>query len=234
MTINSSFISKNEIAYWDIDLEKINSLYFAHFYQSLSEENKIRASAFSREKDRNLFVTAHYVLDRILKDVFKIHSHTHINQYGKPYIQDHPIQFNISHTENRVLLGFSHQPIGIDIEKMIELTDLDLLIEHSMHPDEISILNTFDPSQKIQLFYDLWTKKEAVVKAMGIGLGKELNSFSLKSIQEDSSWSAFELTIDSRYSAAIATQITSCSIKGYQLTLNSSGLDVKSLSRLIR
>lgn len=228
MTVNSSFMSKNEIVYWDIDLEKIDSSYFEHFHQSLSKQNKTRASSFSREKDRNLFVTAHYALDRILQDIFDINPHILIDMNGKPYIQDHPIQFNISHTENRVLLGFSHQAIGIDIEKKIELNDLDLLIEHSMHPDEISILNTYDPSQKMQLFYGLWTKKEAIVKAMGIGLGKELNSFSLKSIHEDRSWSAYELTIDGRYSAAVATQSTCCSINGYELILT-PGLDDKSL-----
>jgi 4'-phosphopantetheinyl transferase len=233
MTVNSSFISKNEIAYWDVDLEKIDSSYFAHFYHSLSVQNKTRASLFSREKDRNLFVTAHYALDRILKEVFDVSPNILIDKYGKPYIEDLPIQFNISHTEDRVLLGFSHQAIGIDIEKMIELPDLDLLIEHSMHPDEILIINACNPSKKLQLFYSLWTKKEAIVKAMGTGLSTELNSFSLNSINENGSWNTYELAIDSRYSSAIAVQDTCCSIIGYQLVLTASEID-ESLSRLIR
>jgi 4'-phosphopantetheinyl transferase len=234
MTINSLLELKNQILYWDLDLESIDSSYFAHFYHSISDQDKKRASLFAKENDRNLFITAHYALDSILKDVFHISPIILVDQYGKPFIKGHPIQFNISHTENRVLLGFSQNAIGIDIEKITALPDLDLLIEYSMHPDEIYFLNAQEPLHKLQLFYRLWTKKEALVKAMGIGLGKELSSFTLKSTLEDDSWNAYEISINDRYSAAIATQISCCSIVGYQLTLTPSGLGNKSLSRLIR
>ena len=234
MTINSLLELKNEVLYWDLDLGSIDSSYFAYFYQSISDQDRTRASSFAKEKDRNLFIAAHFALDSILKDIFQIPPIVLVDQYGKPFIKDHPIQFNISHTENRVLLGFSQQAIGIDIEKIIALPDLDLLIEYSMHPDEIYFLNVQEPLQKLQLFYRLWTKKEALVKAMGIGLGKELSSFTLQSTLEDDSWNAYEIAINERYSAAIATQISCCSIAGYQLTLTPSGLDERSLSRLIR
>jgi phosphopantetheinyl transferase len=93
---------------------------------------------------------------------------------------------------------------------------------------------TLDPSQKTRLFYSMWTKKEAVVKAIGIGMRKELNSFSLNSLAKDTSWKIFELAIDNRYSAAIATQNTASSIVGYQLSLPTTALDVRRLSRSIR
>jgi 4'-phosphopantetheinyl transferase len=189
---------------------------------------------FAKDKDRNLFITAHFALDFILESLFEIKPIVLTDEHGKPFIQNYPIHFNLSHTDKRVILGFSKQALGVDIEKITPLQDLDLLIEHSMHPDEIRLLMTLDPSQKTHLFYSMWTKKEAVVKAIGIGMRKELNSFSLNSLTKDASWKIFELALDNKYSAAIATQNTASSIVGYQLRLPTTALDVRRSSRKIR
>jgi 4'-phosphopantetheinyl transferase len=234
MSSNTFILAKNEIIYWDIDVENLESSYFSNLYQQLSDSNKSRSSFFTKEKDRNLFITAHYALDFILDKIFQIKPLVLIDINGKPYIKNYPIHFNLSHTENRVLLGFSHQPLGVDIEKINALPDLDLLISHSMHPDEISSLMAIESNHKIYLFYSLWTKKEAIVKAIGIGMGMELNSFSLESLKKDASWQIFELNIDTKYSAAIATQNTSSSLIGYQLRLPATELDIRLLSRTIR
>jgi 4'-phosphopantetheinyl transferase len=234
MSSNTFILAKNEIIYWDIDVENLESSYFSNLYQQLSDSNKSRSSFFIKEKDRNLFITAHYALDFILDKIFQIKPLVLIDINGKPYIKNYPIHFNLSHTENRVLLGFSHQPLGVDIEKINALPDLDLLISHSMHPDEISSLMAIESNHKIYLFYSLWTKKEAIVKAIGIGMGMELNSFSLESLKKDASWQIFELNIDTKYSAAIATQNTSSSLIGYQLRLPATELDIRLLSRTIR
>lgn len=234
MSSNTFILAKNEIIYWDIDIEKLESSYFSNLYQHLSDSNKSRSSFFTKEKDRNLFITAHYALDFILEKIFQIKPLILIDKNGKPYIKNYPIHFNLSHSENRVLLGFSHQPLGVDIEKINALSDLDLLIAYSLHSDEISSLMALKPNHKINLFYSLWTKKEAIVKGIGIGMGMELNSFSLESLKKDASWQIFELSIDSKYSAAIATQNTSSSLIGYQLRLPTTELDIRLLSRTNR
>ena len=234
MSSNKFYLSENEITYWDIDLENIDPSHFINFYHLLSDKNKTRASLFAKDKDRNLFITAHFALDIILESLFEIKPIFLTDEHCKPFIQNYPIHFNLSHTDKRVILGFSKQALGVDIEKITPLQDLDLLIEHSMHPDEIRLLMTLDPSQKTHLFYSMWTKKEAVVKAIGIGMRKELNSFSLNSLTKDASWKIFELALDNRYSAAIATQNTASSIVGYQLRLPTTALDVRRLSRSIR
>ena len=234
MSSNKFYLSENEITYWDIDLDNIDPSHFINFYHLLSDKNKTRASLFAKDKDRNLFITAHFALDFILESLFEIKPIVLTDEHGKPFIQNYPIHFNLSHTDKRVILGFSKQALGVDIEKITPLQDLDLLIEHSMHPDEIRLLMTLDPSQKTHLFYSMWTKKEAVVKAIGIGMRKELNSFSLNSLTKDASWKIFELALDNRYSAAIATQNTASSIVGYQLRLPTTALDVRRLSRSIR
>ena len=129
MSSNKFYLSENEITYWDIDLENIDPSHFINFYHLLSDKNKTRASLFAKDKDRNLFITAHFALDFILESLFEIKPIVLTDEHGKPFIQNYPIHFNLSHTDKRVILGFSKQALGVDIEKITPLQDLDLLIE---------------------------------------------------------------------------------------------------------
>jgi len=75
--------------------------------------------------------------------------------------------FNVSHSRGIAVLAVSDMPVGIDIEKIRELRDLEAVIELSCTDEESRILAGLDNDAKNQLFFELWTRKEACVKALG-------------------------------------------------------------------
>lgn len=98
----------------------------------------------------------------------------HKNAYGKPYFIHHPnLYFNLSHTLGYVACVIAREEVGLDIEKIRPYrksavhkvcTDLEQQwIEASNNPNEA--------------FFRLWTLKESVVKAEGVGLTKSLKQF---------------------------------------------------------
>lgn len=102
------------------------------------------------------------------------------NKHGKPYIDGYPeFQFNISHTRNAIAVAFSNHEIGIDIEK-IDRTHNQLLSHLYTPYEQKYILSHKDPNRA---FYEIWTKKEAYVKYIGIGLALPLNSFDVFEIE---------------------------------------------------
>ena len=90
------------------------------------------------------------------------------NEHGKPYLEDGPY-FSISHCKEGIAVAIDDQPIGIDIEG-IRKADPDL-IERVMNEEEKSqITNHQSPIESAYAFTRLWTQKEAIVKAQGVGI----------------------------------------------------------------
>lgn len=89
---------------------------------------------------------------------------------GKPYINNGS-EFNISHSGDTVIVAFGEKPIGIDIE---QIKPIDIKsVSHFFHPIEINFINNaFDCTEA---FYKVWTRKEAYLKAKGVGMIENLN-----------------------------------------------------------
>ena len=83
------------------------------------------------------------------------------NEYGKPYIKG-GLHFSISHCKAGIAVAVDEQPIGIDIEAIRHAEDD--LIERVMNEEERKQIHND------RAFTRLWTQKEAIVKAQGVGL----------------------------------------------------------------
>ncbi|WP_292010120.1 4'-phosphopantetheinyl transferase superfamily protein [Chryseobacterium sp.] len=88
------------------------------------------------------------------------------NEFKKPSFKDVSLgSFNISHSGNKVACFFSseNKRIGVDIEKIqeIEINDFRTVLTSK----EYTLLR----NRKAEDFFQLWTKKEALVKAIGMG-----------------------------------------------------------------
>ena len=89
------------------------------------------------------------------------------NEYGKPRLKNYPnIQFNISHCEGMLVCVVGNSLIGIDIEK---IRDFDIYVAKRVcSVDELmSIESSKEPNAK---FFTLWTLKESLGKALGVGI----------------------------------------------------------------
>src|SRR5690606_13878590 len=123
------------------------------------------------------------------------------------------LHLNLSHSVECALIAFSNKPVGVDIEHINE--------NHNF-TSFLSIFNSSEASfienavNKKHAFYSLWTRKEAFVKAIGIGIddnfptvpcmdGTHLLDFYFSHPKKNWSIEGFQLT--NNYIAAIAYEI---------------------------
>ena len=99
------------------------------------------------------------------------------NSYGKPYIIGFPnFHFNVSHSENLLVVLISDQAVGVDVEK-IRNPNIQIVNRFFTENEKDYVLS--DPSLTTKRFYEIWTRKEAYVKYLGKGLSHPLLSFDV-------------------------------------------------------
>lgn len=97
-----------------------------------------------------------------------------LDRTNRPFIKNWN-NFNISHSGEFVMLCHSNHQIGIDIERVQYLQDFLSLSEYFKLEEKKFVMDSLDPASA---FYEIWVKKEACLKALGVGLSIKLNSFS--------------------------------------------------------
>ncbi|WP_161519934.1 4'-phosphopantetheinyl transferase family protein [Bacillus cereus] len=99
---------------------------------------------------------------------------------GKLYLKDstNNIDFNLSHTKGMLICGITKGgKIGVDIEK-IDKEYYDI-ISSVFSPCEVKYINGLKTIDKNEGFYQLWTRKEAYLKCLGIGLNVDLTKITV-------------------------------------------------------
>ena len=111
-----------------------------------------------------------------------------LNPYGKPYSPGSGVHFSISHSGSMVWAAFCREAtVGIDVENQLPLPDLaDLTTQ--LHPREAQAIDHFSAEERTAAFYRCWTRKEAVLKALGKGLSLPLNTFQVRVDSSDANW----------------------------------------------
>ncbi len=103
------------------------------------------------------------------------------NDYGKPRIRSSELSFNVSHSGMRVALAFCWQhEIGIDVQEVLPQEDLLAVAERFFSPSERRGLAIQQDVLQMESFYRCWTRKEALIKALGLGVSAPLDSFSVE------------------------------------------------------
>ena len=104
------------------------------------------------------------------------------NTHGKPFLINQPnIHFNISHSGHYIACAIDDKPIGIDIE-LIKKADVKIANRY-FTSDEVTYI--MEKHQDYR-FFEVWTKKESYIKWEGVGLSKQLSSFSVLDASEKS------------------------------------------------
>lgn len=100
-----------------------------------------------------------------------------VSELGKPYLKNLPeVQFNYSHTDSAVALALSSAPVGVDVERIRHVRKG--LTERFFAQSEREYAETSEIGRDERLI-EIWTKKEAYVKLLGIGLSFPLQAFSV-------------------------------------------------------
>lgn len=90
------------------------------------------------------------------------------------------IQFNVSHSYDHGLLAFaSYGRIGVDIEDRHRRPNIDEILYSVFSAQEQRLLRQYPEPSRRQLFFRLWTYKEALIKATGEGFRRDTSAFSI-------------------------------------------------------
>jgi len=101
--------------------------------------------------------------------------------FGKPYLADpRELRFSISHSGAAacVAFGFAGE-IGVDIERCEERSDVDTVVRRFFSRREAAALDVMPPERRRRAFYEVWTRREAILKTVRIGLGVDAEAFSV-------------------------------------------------------
>ncbi len=98
------------------------------------------------------------------------------------------IDFSITHSGDIVLAAFCREAaVGVDVELSRPLPDI-LDLASQLHPCESAAIRALPPAERVADFYRCWTRKEAVLKALGRGLSLPLDCFVTRSGPPASDW----------------------------------------------
>jgi len=194
------------------DLEKM--------LEVLDAAERERAARFHFERDRERYIVARGVL-RLLLGTYLGTSQFALatNKFGKPFLQPphDRLHFNVSHSRDLALFGFTRvSEIGVDVESIRPDFATQEIANRFFAPDEAATLMQVDETERAGAFFNCWTRKEAYIKARGIGLSLGLSTFAvtlkpgeaarLVRVDDDAGapgrWTMLSLDVGAEYRAA--------------------------------
>ncbi len=150
-------------------------------FERLNDAERIRAQRLIHPKPRREFVLTRAALRNLLGLWTGLPSRSIVfgqNAAGKPHLDPDQsnspkwkmCHFNVSHSHGISVVGLcTHREVGVDLEPIRDLPSREALARRWFHPEEVKALEQkrWSPAS----FFAIWTAKEAVVKALGTGLG---------------------------------------------------------------
>ncbi len=179
-------LSPDCIDIWKVNLKKEDRNIFLHA-QYLSSEEHARAEKYVNGKKSREFIITRSVLRNVLGHVLSVNpkhllfDYTNVGMPVLPTRSGHPeICFNVSHSYDIALIAISiEQAVGIDIEKIRDDIDYEAMSKRFFSDNEYHNIMKYEGKERTHAFFATWTRKEAIVKAMGTGIASGLKSFDV-------------------------------------------------------
>ena len=219
-----SFILNNTIHIWKINYSDFDNEESA-LLNNLSKQETNRANKFYFSIDKKRYLLTRALLKNILSRITDTPArqlHFKFNEHGKPYLESFKhIYFNISHSGDIGLLAVTDcAAIGIDVEQYRKRLQLREIAERFFSKYETDILLNLPDNQKISAFFSCWTRKEAFIKALGLGLTLPLKNFDVTlqpaekaklveirhKNEKAADWTLKDIPLENDYAAAYAVK----------------------------
>lgn len=191
----------------------------------LSQDEYQRARRYYRPVDRDRFIVGRGMLRKIISAYLSLppgQLRFTYNEYGKPTVSgdqnDRALNFNLSHSADLTLYAVTRgRAVGIDIEYIREDFATLEIAERFFSKDEVAALKSLPTEQRTMGFFNCWSRKEAFIKAKGMGVSYPLDRFTvslapgeppaLLKVDDDkrevARWKMYELKPGAGYAAAI-------------------------------
>jgi 4'-phosphopantetheinyl transferase len=177
----------------------------------LDDEERERAGRFRVDAARKRFVVSHGALRLILGRLTGIApeslrfarrcGHCGSTDHGKPHLSGSSgLEFSLSHSDGLVLIAVARgRRVGADVERVRSRTDVLAVARHALAPAErLEIESPSTDEKRREAFFRCWTRKEAYLKARGVGLAGGLGSTA------GPGWQIRSLHAPPGYAAAVA------------------------------
>ncbi|MDR1012615.1 MAG: 4'-phosphopantetheinyl transferase superfamily protein [Coxiellaceae bacterium] len=173
----------NEVHIWRASLNHSRKK-ILDFLKILNLQEQVRATKFMMRKAASNFIVSRGILRILLSRYLCVDQRQivfHQNPYGKLYFPAMNLHFNLSHSNEMALFIFSlNGPVGIDVEFIRTDYNFINLAKKFFSKLENEKLFALPKDEQLLAFYNCWTRKEAVIKARGIGIFREFNKFSVE------------------------------------------------------
>jgi 4'-phosphopantetheinyl transferase len=215
----------DEVHVWSALLERTPAE-AADLSRHLSQEERERAARFRHTGARAEFIVARALLRLLLGECLGRQPRSvQFSQTarGKPRLADSEaaLCFNISHSHGMALFALTGRcEVGVDVERVRPFSDEMGLADRFFTPREAAALRALDSARRLETFFRLWTRKEAYLKAQGLGLSYGLERVEVSHAEDDpahvihingdheaaAAWSLRTLAPASGYVGALAIQ----------------------------
>ncbi|MEU7698355.1 4'-phosphopantetheinyl transferase family protein [Streptomyces sp. NPDC015492] len=179
-----------------------------------------RAAGLAHAEDRVRFTAAHLALRRLLgtyldtlpQDIRYGRETCPCcgGPHGRPTVlgASRGLHFSLSHRGDLVLVGTAVAPIGVDVDLVADPGGAAELAA-MLHPAEQREIEALPPPRRPRALARLWTRKEAYLKGLGTGLGRDPAADYVGSGGPDgplppAGWTLLDIPVDRGYAAAVA------------------------------
>jgi 4'-phosphopantetheinyl transferase len=223
----------NEIHVWQASLDRTGDV-VGRLESALSPDEKARADRFHFVNDRNRFVVARGLLRELVGKYLQQDPASlafSYGQHGKPSLSgEHAssgLCFNLSHSAGLAVYAIARgRNLGIDVEHVRPESAGAEIAERYFSAREVSDLRRLLPEARVEGFFHCWTRKEAYLKATGMGLQIPLDSFAVSLLPEkpaqflegvDPRWHLAAYQPAEGYVAAVAYDGAPCPIRYFSI-----------------
>lgn len=187
---------------------------------TLDEEERQRTDAFRRDVDRIRYAAAHVAVRHVLGgylDMSPAHVRFHREPcpncgepHGRPTVTGVPLHHSLSHSGDLVLIAVAGSTVGVDVERWPR-EEAVTSVGSSLHPTEQAEIEASAPDRRRAVFTRVWCRKEAYLKGLGTGLGRDpaLDFVGTPGVGTPSlpdGWTLVDLPVGDGYEAAVAVR----------------------------
>jgi len=182
----------------------------------LDAAERARAARFHASSLADRWRVAHIALRGVLADMVGMEPAAlrfADDAQGKPAL--HPpsrLRFNLSHAADVALIAVHEGgEVGVDVEQIRPVSEMGGIAASHFSREEQAALWAASAEARLETFYRIWTRKEAFVKATGVGIGPALARFAVTADRarprllyaldtpDASSWNMYDVTVAAPY-----------------------------------
>ncbi len=177
----------NEVHLWLVYEWEVQNIHLEEYRRLLTDEERLQERRFHFERDQVRYLITRALVRTVLSRYSAYEPgywRFARNEYGRPALVNgdrfmSAVSFNVSHTNELIILGISHNhAVGVDVENIHRKTTTLEIADRSFSHEEAAALRALPAHAQSERFFHYWTLKESYIKARGKGLSIPLEQFS--------------------------------------------------------